>query len=206
MTQRTNIFAGLLAVGALVGILALSAARFVAQPLGDEVHYHANWAIFVDGERLDLTHAHFMEDVAQCRADPTRLHPEDRVHMHEGNHDVVHVHHAGATWGHLLINLGFGIGDDYLYTERGRHHDAEEGTLKFVLNGAEVASIRNRVIGDEDRLLISYGPEAVAEVLERQFPHVASNAGEYNHEPDPASCAGPAEVTLGERIRRAVWF
>lgn len=198
----------LLGAGVLLGVLALGAVRLAFLPPEPVTHYHANWAVFVDGERLDLSGEKYMEDVVRCKADPTRVDPEDRVHMHNGNPDVVHVHDGGATWGHLLANLGFGVGDDYLVTDRGERYAAGEGSsLKFVLNGNVVPSIRNQVIGSEDRLLVSYGSELAEEVVRTQLPRVASNAGEYNLKPDPAGCSGQhAEHTFGERLRRAFWF
>jgi len=203
---RWGVIAGSMILGGVIGVLLLSAARLMALPEHAHVHHHANWAIFIDGERLDLTDGRYMEDVFQCTADPAHQRPEDRVHMHEGNHDVVHVHAAGVTWGHLLANLRFGIGDDYLHTEQARFETTGERSLKFVLNGSPVRSIRNLSIGDQDRLLISYGPESVEEVVVAQFPLVASDAGRYNEVPDPASCSGAHTETFGERVRRAVWF
>jgi len=192
--------------GAVAGVLLLSAARFAAQPPRHTVHYHANWAVFVDGERLDLTDGRYMEDVFQCSVDPTRQRPEDRVHMHEGNHDIVHVHAAGVTWGHLAANIGFGVGDDYLFTDGARFESSPERDLKFVLNGSRVRSIRNLSIGDRDRLLISFGPETLEEVIATQFPVVAADADHYNHVPDPATCSGPQHESLSARLRRAAWF
>jgi hypothetical protein len=204
--DRWGVVAGALILGAVIGVLLLSAARLVALPEHAHVHHHANWAVFIDGERLDLTDIRYMEDVFQCTMDPTHQRPEDRVHMHEGNHDVVHVHAAGVTWGHLLANLGFGIGSDYLHTDRARFETTPDRSLKFVLNGTPVRSISNLAIGDQHRLLISYGPESVEEVVATQFPLVASDAGRYNEIPDPATCSGAHEETFGERVRRAVWF
>ena len=194
--------------GLAAGAALLGAVRFAAMPPADDVvHYHANWAVMLNGERLDLSSDRYMEDVAGCRADPSHVMPADRVHMHENDHDAVHVHAAGATWGHLLANLGFGIGDDYLVTDDGVRHDASPtAELKFILNGTQVTSIRNRLIQSRDRLLISYGSEPVDEVIGTQFPRVASTAERLNSLPDPASCSGPMEETTGDRLRRAFWF
>lgn len=194
--------------GIVAGVALLGLARLAAMPREHQaVHYHANWAIVIDGERLDLSGTRYMEDVAACSADPSHVRPEDRVHMHENDHDAVHVHAAGVTWGHLLANLGFGIGDDYLVTDGGVRLEGGPGrTIKFVLDGRQVPSIRNRPIRSEDRLLVSYGPETADEVIRTQFPQVASTAARLNTLPDPASCSGPAELTMGERLRRAFWF
>jgi hypothetical protein len=209
MTDRNRsglLWAGIFVLGAILGIVVLSALRFAGQPPLHAVHYHANWALFVDGERVDLTANRYMEDVFQCTMDPNHQRPEDRVHMHENNHDIIHVHAAGATWGHLMANLGFGLGDDYIEIERTTYRSDGDRTLKFILNGEQVRTIRNQVIGDRDRLLISYGPESAEEVVAAQFSAVAGDAGQYNLMPDPASCAGQHEESFGNRLRRAVWF
>jgi hypothetical protein len=195
-----------LLLGVVIGIALIGAVRYVAQEPVQGVHYHANWAIFIDGERLDLTGGRYMEDVFQCMVDASQQNPEGRVHMHESNQDVVHVHAAGVTWGHLIANLGFGVGDDYLYTDSGRFDRSAEKSLKFVLNGTPVPTIRNLGIGNQDRLAISYGGETIEEVVASQYTQVGSDAGRYNEMPDPASCSGAVEESRGDRIRRAFWF
>ena len=197
---------GLLLAGAIAGVLLVGAARFAGQPHEHPVHYHANWAVFIDGERLDLSADRYMEDVTRCSVDPSLVEPEDRVHMHENDQDVVHVHAAGVTWGHLLANLGFTLSDDLLVTDAGSYVDDGSRSLKFILNGNEVRSIRNRRIGDLDRLLISYGAENVEEVVRTQYPAIQSSAESFNMLPDPASCSGQEEITLGDRLRRAFWY
>ncbi len=195
-----------LLTGMVGGVVLVGGVRYLAQEPVHGVHYHANWAVFVEGKRLDLTGARYMEDVFQCMVDPSHQTPEGRVHMHEGNQDVVHVHDAGVTWGHLTANLGFGIGDDYLYTDSGRFESGAGKSLKFVRNEAPVPTIRNLLIGDGDRLVISYGLESIEEVVATQYPIVGADAHHYNQMPDPASCAGAVEESTGDRLRRAFWF
>jgi hypothetical protein len=190
-------------LGLVVGVLALAAFRLVFIPMERPTHYHANFAIFVDGKRVDLSTDEYMEDVATCAVGETVL-PISRAHLHSNNPDVAHVHHEGVTWGHLLMNLGFGLGEEYLALDEGPVLTEGEGrTLKFILNGRPQFAVHNELIRSGDRLLISYGPESEAEVLRTQFPRVASNAEEYNQRRDPAGCSGPAETTLWDRIRYA---
>ena len=199
--------AALLVGGALLGALALGAARFAAAPPPETVHYHANWLVMLDGERLDLSSARYMEDVAACTADGALVAPEQRVHMHDNDADAVHVHAAGATWGHLLANLGFALNGTHLVTDDGRVvADGAGRTLKFVVNGRAVDAVHNRLIRSGDRLLVSWGPESADEVIRTQFPRVASTAERLNTLPDPASCSGQAAPTLRERLRRAFWL
>ncbi|HWV58054.1 MAG TPA: hypothetical protein VNZ57_11445 [Longimicrobiales bacterium] len=197
---------GRVLIGVLAGVLGLGAVRFIGVEPARPVHYHANFAVFVDGTRLDLTADRYMEDVAACSASEDIL-PAQRVHLHNGDQDVVHVHHGGVTWGHLFQNLGFGLGEDYLYADDGRRWSADgERTLKFIANGFEVATLHDRMIRPGDRVLVSFGPESMAEVVASQFPQVASNAPDFDVMNDPAGCAGAsAAPTFLERLRAAFW-
>ncbi|MEJ2539902.1 MAG: hypothetical protein P8188_08035 [Gemmatimonadota bacterium] len=189
-----------------LGVLALGAARFAFAPLNPSTHHHANWAIFVDGERLDLSGDRYMEEVSACSASDAGILPTQRIHMHENNQDVVHVHHPGATWGALMANLGLSLGDDHLFTGEGdRYFDGEDGrSIVFVLNGIAVPSVHNRVVASGDRLLVSVTGQRDA-ALTREFPQVADNAEEFNQRMDPASCAGHGDLPFLTRMRLAFW-
>lgn len=191
----------------LAGVVALGAVRFAAAPLNRTTHYHANWAVFVNGERLDLAADRFMEEIGACTASYAEILPEQRVHLHENNPDVVHVHHDGATWGALMANLDMALGEDFLFTADGvRYQSGPEASLVFVLNGLQVPAVHNRVVASGDRLLISVTSAAVREVLEREFPRVADNAAEYNAQMDPSSCSGGhGELPWTTRLRLAFW-
>lgn len=196
-----------LLAGALLGVAALGAARFAAQPPPAVVHHHANWALVLDGVRVDLSSARYMEDVTACRADAALQTAEERVHMHGNDDDAVHVHAPGVTWGHFLANLGFALNATHLVTDAGRVvADSAGHTLKFVVNGAPVRALHDRLIRSGDRALISYGPESPDDVVRSQFAQVATTAERLNSEPDPATCSGATPPTLGDRLRRAFWF
>jgi len=196
-----------LGAGVLLGVLALGLARLMAMPEHEEVHYHANWALWIAGERVDLTHDRYMEDVGACQVDPAQMTAESRVHMHDNNHDVIHVHHAGASWGHLLQNLGWGIGAGWIVTNRGEVlRDGDGYRITFILNGMDVPPAHDRVIRPGDRLLLSWGTEDPADLVRERFPLVADNAPEYDEGYDPGGCGGHTPETLGERVRRAFWF
>lgn len=191
------------------GAVTLGLVRFAAAPLVRTVHHHANWAVVVDGERLDLSGDRFMEEIGACAATDAGIRPAERIHMHENNPDVVHVHHAGSTWGQLLANLDMTLRDDLLVTADGtRYPDAlgPEYGLVFILNGLPVPSVHNRVVASEDRLLVSVTREAPGAVREAEFPRVASSAGEYNGRMDPSSCSGGhGELPFLTRLRLAFW-
>ena len=193
------------AVGVVLGAVALVAVRAVATAPEEPVHFHANFAMFVNGERYDLSDDRFMEDVALCGEDAHRISPPARVHLHNNNQDVVHVHHGGATWGHFMANLRMVLGDRILVTRDGEVHQTGGGsTLKFILNGRPELSVYNEPIRPGDRLLVSYGAEAEAEVVASQFPQVASDAPQFDLLPDPAGCGGGHSHGWRERLRHAL--
>ncbi|SVA49677.1 uncharacterized protein METZ01_LOCUS102531 [marine metagenome] len=195
-------------IGIVIGVMALGGARFFWAPLEQTTHYHANWAVYIDDVRLDLSSDKYMEDVSSnCYGSDGLVSPESRVHMHLGEQDVVHIHHAGATWGHLLMNLGFGVGEGFMVRPDGTIlSDNKDERFTYVLNGQILTSIHNQLISSTDRLLISYGAGSIDSVLENQFTEVMSDAIEYNDKADPATCSGGHQpLSLSERLKMAFW-
>jgi hypothetical protein len=193
--------------GMALGAFGLGAARFLLVPPPEATHFHANWAIYIDGERLDLSGQRYMEEVSSCYTIDGEVTPQARIHMHEGNHDVVHIHHLGTTWGHLTNNLGIGLGEGYLIlTDGTRIFDGEEGRFSYILNGRALTAVHNELVASEDRLLISYGSESLDELGTGGFDQVATTAAEYNTRQDPATCSGSSEpLGFWDRLKSAFW-
>ena len=210
-----------LLAGVALGVLLLGLARLALAPLNPTTHHHANWAVMVNGERVDLSRDRFMEEISACSAGDDGIQPSQRIHMHENLQNVVHVHHPGATWGHLMTNLGLGLGDDWLFLDGslvegmdgvpadGRLiRGPDTGRLVFVVNGFVVPSLANRVVESEDRVLIAWtGTDVDVETVRTDwFARVASDAGEYNERMDPSSCSGGhGDLPFLERLRLAFW-
>jgi hypothetical protein len=191
-------------------ILSLMLAGFIGQEFlvddnksnSHQVHGHANWAIVLNGERLDMRDEKYMQPFLNCQLDEEYVDPLHRTHMHDGNQDVIHVHHAGVTWGHLASNLNMSFGDEYFITDEGTSYfNTEQASLKFILNGKPIINPNNRIIDTHDKLLISYGPESTKEVIETQFPIVLSTAAEHQGKHDPASCSGGGEQHVDDGHR-----
>ena len=191
--------------GAVVGVAAWGAIRFVLSPWPEPPHYHANWTVIVNGVELDFSDGRYMESVSACTAADV-MQPVERVHMHNNDDSVVHVHDAGVAWSHFFANIGVAVGPDYLIVdERQRYFAGDSATLTLVMNGLVIGDIGQRLIRSGDRLLISYGPETADEVVRQQFPRVAADAESYNERDDPAGCAGSRNLPIREQLRRAVW-
>lgn len=170
-------------------------------------HFHANFAVFVEGERIDLSDKKFMEDVSGCRPDYLPMQPKERAHMHNGEDTVAHVHADGVTWGHFFANLGFTFGKSYLVLESGEMvRPTGTKTLKFILNGGLSDDPFNMLIATEDWLLISFGAESIDRVTRDQWLMIPSTAKEHNAHPDPGSCSGVIEMSFWGKVRKAVWY
>lgn len=192
-------------IGALIVFLLIAGVRFFTLE-ENHLHYHTNFALFINEQRIDFSKPNYSEDVADCAVEGQIL-PRQRVHLHENNPDVVHVHHDGATWGHFLANLGFALGPNSLEDDQGNlYQNSTDKKLSFILNGKVTTNPYNTVIGNEDRLLISYGAENTATLIADQFSQVASNAPEYNAKHDPSGCAGDEHLDFAGKLKKALFF
>ncbi|MFQ5550594.1 MAG: hypothetical protein ACE5FJ_05105 [Gemmatimonadales bacterium] len=197
--------------GAVTGFLLIGILRFFMMPLPPEpIHYHANFALVINGESFDFAQERYMQDVQACKVNPDDVLPVERAHMHELVPDVAHIHADGVTWGHFFANVGFTIGDDFVFTDRGdRYFNDDMNRLKFVLNGEQVASIVNREVVSEDRLLISYGPEPLDVIIQAQFDSIASTASIFNsYHQDAGGCSAGSgeELSTLQRIKQAFFW
>lgn len=192
-------------IGTLLGAFLLILARVLFANADIATHHHANFAIYINGEHLDLSDDKYMEDVSGCKPDYVPLLPEERVHMHNNEDIVAHVHDEGVTWGHFFANIGFSLSDSALITDEGAiYTDQGNRTLKFIVNGEQVDSLANMLIESEDQVLISYGSESLEELLSTQFSQVADNAAYHNEHPDPGSCSGEIDYGFWEKLKRTI--
>lgn len=188
-------------LGAVIGVLLLLTVRFIFKK-PEITHYHANFAVFIDGKRETFEGPGYYEEVQACSATES---PRGRTHMHLPDNNIAHVHDKNVTWGHFFESIGWALGLDALVTEDEVYRTTQEKALAFYLNGEEVASPFNEVIGNEDVLVISYGDgsddlKAQAEAAKKPTPaHTA------NTQTDPAACRGEEELGFAARLKDAIW-
>ena len=192
-------------VGAfLFGVFLLVALRFITYK-DTSLHYHANFAVFVDNERLALDNFTFYEEVQSCSSDNAG-NPRTRVHMHDQVNNIAHVHDSGATWGHFFANIGMTAGDTLFKTDKQTYVEGQNNVnIRYLLNDKEVQTIANRTIESEDTLLISIG-NPTDKKLQEQYSQINSNAKEYNQKPDPSSCSGGQPEGFWPRLKQAFGF
>ncbi len=166
-------------------------------------HYHANFALYINEQQEKFERPLFYEEVQSC-SDENENNPRTRTHMHGNENHVAHVHDNGVTWGHFFANLGYGLTNNSITTDKGTFVDGENGKqLTFFLNRQPVESIANTVIQSEDVLLIDYGTE---KNIDTKFSRITQNAGEYNIKPDPASCSGSDDLSAQDKFLKIIKF
>lgn len=187
----------------LAGAFWLFAMRFVLIK-NNEVHYHANFAVFIEGQRVPFDNPLYYEEVQSCGG-PDFGNPKIRVHMHDMVNHVAHVHDNGATWGHFFANLGMTAGDVLFRYDDVIYIKDEQTDIRYMLNDQEVETIANRTIKSEDVLLVSIG-KPTDDDMKNEYGQIEKDAGEYNKRNDPSACTGGKPLTFGERFKKALGF
>ncbi len=196
----------LVAASFLTGILWLVAVRFiVVNP--EETHYHANFAVYINGQQVEFRDTTYYEEIAACSSEYEN-NPRGRVHMHEEVGDVIHIHDKRVTFGNFFQNIGWNVGDEVLETRDMVYQTAGDTKLSYILNGVAIERIDNKVIGNMDKLLVSFG-ETSDNALKEQYARASSTAEEVNKKQDPASCSGlngAGHNSFKQRLMRATFW
>ena len=149
------------AVGAIVAYAAIS---FVdtggnlpgsppgAGPLGGE-HEHASILTLIHGDRFGYSGTSYQVQ-------------DNWIHFENQDGTTIHRHAANVTLGYLFDTLNVELTDEcYVFPDPSRSFCTDdEYSLKFFINGESVPGIRDYVVEDGDRILISYGGETDEEL------------------------------------------
>ncbi len=193
----------------LVSGLLIGAALFVIYRAlvsqNEVVHYHANFAVYVNGKQDKFEGPGYYEEVTTCNVhDHNDL--KSRAHMHGNNSHVVHVHADSVTWGNFFANLGYAVGDNVISDGHTAYVEGQDDKhLTFMLNGQKVDSIANQIIKSEDVLLIDYGNDSDT-TLKQYFEGIPKDAHKFNVTADPAACSGGETYDVKSRLKDALGF
>lgn len=187
--------------GLLVGILALLGVR-LATYNPKHTHYHANFAVYINGQREEFKDPKYYQEVAVCAA-YDNLTPIERAHMHNNVNDVAHVHDDAVTWGQFFENLGWFVGDDFIKTDKQLYVANGDSKLHVIIDGqdyTDLTAVTNMEIKDDSKLLISFGDMSKA-TLQQEYSKISSTAKEHDETQDPASCSGHESPSFSERLK-----
>ena len=92
--KRGGLFYGILILlGAILGVLAVGAIRYTRAAESAPVHYHANWAVFVDGQVL----------IHDWKPGESRVNEAD--FSATGRHEIRIVHFQTDGWYELRLDI-----------------------------------------------------------------------------------------------------
>ena len=131
-----------------------------AGKLGDE-HIHASVLVRIFGDKFDFTLPNY-----QIKS--------SWIHFENQDGDTIHRHASGVELEFLFNSLAIGIDEDCFTFPDGRAFCTNEDySLKYFINHKEVNDIREYVVMEEDRILISYGPDN-ENAIEKQLSELDS--------------------------------
>jgi hypothetical protein len=189
----------IIAAAFILGVVAVLAIRFFTYN-PDKVHYHANFEVYINGQKQDFKDPIYYISVAEmCSSDAAKS-PADRAHMHSGVNNVVHVEDHAVTWGNFFQNIGWVVDPRLIRTADNLYLPDDQHKITFILNGQQVDGAMRQVIGDEDKLLIDYSDSSAGSV-KKEYSTIPSTAKKYDHAPDPKSCSGSKPTTVSERLK-----
>ena len=123
----------------------------------EEVHFHANFAVYTGTGFVDFSGETYMEELQSCTKGVLEQLPRDRTHQHEGKGGLIHVHAPAVTWGHFFSNIGWNFGANYLVDRSGKIlSNTPKMRVRYVLDGILIPNPFNRPMKNEERLLIDY--------------------------------------------------
>ena len=122
-----------------------------AGPLRGE-HEHASVLVKIFGDTFDFSA-------------PSYQTQNSWIHFEAQDGATIHRHAAGVTMGYLFETLGITIDEEcYVFPDERRFCTNDEFSLKYLLNSEQVPDIREHVLEDGDRILITYGNESQEEI------------------------------------------
>lgn len=188
--------------GLAAGVLIVLVIRFFTYD-PPHTHYHANFAVYINGAREEFKSPQYYQDVNICDPSTGVTIPQQRAHMHDNINSAVHVHDHAVTWGQFFENIGWYVGPNFIQTADGTMY-SENGASKLhvIINGqdyTDLTPLANMTIKDRSRLLVSFGD--IGEVdLQKEYKTVPSTAGYYDTHKDPSSCSGDEPPSFNARL------
>ena len=133
-----------------------------AGKLGDE-HIHASMLTKIFGDKFDY-------------ATPNYQVKTSWIHFENQDGDTIHRHSTGVDLEFLFDSMNIALDDKCFVFPDGRQFCTNNDyTLQFYINQQKVDDIRNYIIQEEDRILITYGNED-QEAIDKQLAELNAQA------------------------------
>lgn len=172
----------------LIQAAILKAPKPNVPVLGEKVHEHADFAVYLDGEKFDFTPGKYQS---------SEDNPLDAdAHIHDGVSSVTHKHRKGITLGYFFESIGMTFNDKCFITDEGIEYcNTVDSKLKMYVNGIPNTQFGNYEFTDLDKILITYGNDSESEIGE-QMATITDDACLYS-EKCPERGKPPTENCVG---------
>jgi hypothetical protein len=184
----------------LIGVITVLSIRFFTYHVPKSTHYHANFALYINGQREEFKDPFYYKEVATSCNTTDGLTPDKRVHMHDNINNLVHVHDEAVSWSNFFQNIGWVVDPRLIRSLDNLYVPDDQNKITFLLNGQKVDSAMRNIIGDEDKLLIDFGNTSEQD-LQKEYKSIPATAHKYDITTDPASCSGDKKTTLSDRFK-----
>lgn len=164
----------------------------------DPNHTHADFAVYINGERFDFSDPKYMsnppQETDQQSLLPTLLlskayahegaegeHAKGReyLHLHDGNGNVIHRHKPGLTLDDFFVSIGFHMTQQCFVLDDGSEVCPQNGKKwQMFVNEQEIPWNPAYVFEDLDRILLTYG--ATDEQIQEQLSVLSDDACLYS--------------------------
>lgn len=159
---------GLGVLAGIVAVLAISGYNFYelsshvtakgapvgAGPLG-AIHLHAGILTMIYGQQFDYS-------------TPAYQIKSPYINFEKENGETIHLMASNVTLGYMFDTLKIGLTDKcFTFPDKRAFCTDDKYSLKFFIDHHQVPDIRNYVIKDNDRILISYGNENDTQINEQ---------------------------------------
>lgn len=137
-----------IAVGIAYGVLSYSSSPPRTANFGavGSTHEHAAFRLFINNQAID-----FSQPKYQLKS--------QYIHFEGGDGDTIHKHATNVDIGFLFETMGMKLTKDCFTMDDGKAYCNDDNTLKFYVNGVANEMYDKYVLKDNDRILVSYGPQ-----------------------------------------------
>ena len=133
-----------------------------AGKLGDE-HIHASLLVSIFGDKFDFSTPNYQVKTPW-------------IHFENQDGDTIHRHSTGVELEFLFNSMSVGVDENCFVFPDGRQFcNNEDYSLKFYINQQKVDDIRNYIVQEDDRILITYGNEDQL-AIEKQLAELNAQA------------------------------
>jgi len=149
--QKRNILIGVGIVLAIVVAGVFINEKYLTDThTSDEVHVHADFSIYTNDTRLNLTNDKYQSSTGNKK--------HEDIHLHSSDDHVVHRHAEGITFAEFLSSIGFTLTDNCFTTDDGTTIcNSDTTVVTLYVNGQPHPHPETYITQEEDQVLLYAG-------------------------------------------------